>query len=68
MPSATAILMLVNSLIVVMIKIIYRCFREKIADLEKSLEKCEAEKYTLECRIEQRHLQVGGCIGYSREL
>lgn len=31
--------------------------RERIADLEKSLEKCEKEKYTLECRIEQRHLQ-----------
>lgn len=31
--------------------------REKIANLEKALEKCEQEKYTLECRIEQRHLQ-----------
>ena len=33
--------------------------REKISKLEKALEKCEEEKYTLECRIEQRHLQVG---------
>ncbi|XP_060570209.1 mitotic spindle assembly checkpoint protein MAD1-like [Ruditapes philippinarum] len=31
--------------------------RERIANLEKALEKCEQEKYTLECRIEQRHLQ-----------
>lgn len=35
--------------------------REKISNLEKALEKCEQEKYTLECRIEQRHLQVKGC-------
>ncbi|XP_045214244.1 mitotic spindle assembly checkpoint protein MAD1-like isoform X1 [Mercenaria mercenaria] len=31
--------------------------RERVANLEKALEKCEQEKYTLECRIEQRHLQ-----------
>ncbi|XP_052814982.1 mitotic spindle assembly checkpoint protein MAD1-like [Mya arenaria] len=31
--------------------------REKVASLERALETCEQEKNTLECRIEQRHLQ-----------
>lgn len=31
--------------------------RERIASLEKSLEKCEQDKFALECRIEQRQLQ-----------
>lgn len=31
--------------------------REQVAELEKRLEACEQEKFTLQCRIEQRHLQ-----------
>jgi hypothetical protein len=32
--------------------------RERIAFLEKELEKATEEKFTLEDRIEQKHLQV----------
>jgi hypothetical protein len=47
-------------MIVLIVKVYYFdiLHRERIANLEKALEKCEQEKYTLECRIEQRHLQV----------
>jgi len=41
--------------------------RERVAALERALEVCEQEKNVLECRIEQRHLQVGlRCGGYTQ--
>ena len=41
--------------------------RERVAALERALEVCEQEKNVLECRIEQRHLQVGlRCRSYTQ--
>lgn len=37
---------------------LHSIFRERISVLEKEIEKSEEQRYILETRIEQRHLQV----------